>query len=149
MGCIWILWAGLVICAFVLGIDKWAFAFPGCGETKRSPSDDGIQPLAADWKGKLFFKFSWSWSYPCLPLRSLFAVFLLGVFRLGLLSCLGNSPPPFSPFPPFLGKGNFLSDSPAKCLGVEVKPFFLRSQPGVITGNTRCPTWACRCPSCS
>jgi hypothetical protein len=31
---------------------------PGCGET--SPSDDGIQPLAADWKGKLFFLFSWS-----------------------------------------------------------------------------------------
>ena len=44
-------------------------------------------------------------------------------------------------FPLFLEKGNLLSPSPAKCLGVDDKPFFLPSQPGVMAGNTRFPTW--------
>ena len=139
MGCIWIFWAGLVICAFVLGIDKWAFAFPGCGETgaRRRDSASGRR-----LEGEAFSFLLVSVLVLVLGIVTLcrsLAVFLLGVFRLGLLSCLDNSPlgakqrviflpyPPFPPFPlsPFSWEGESLVASlPPSVLGWMRSLFF-------------------------
>jgi len=104
-------WAGLVICAFVLIIDSGRLLLRDVG---RQAPENGIQPPAADWKGKLFYSLGLGLGLGIVPLCRSLAVFLLGVFRLGLFvvswypsggRAAGDLSPPF---PPFLGKGESL-----------------------------------------